>query len=177
MSEKKDHIRQMLDYIKAQYQLKYGIEMDDWFAVNIAESKEHFDMVKRHLDANRSESKRLHETFKGSVKSVHFASERQSLLYGLGISLPYAICGLVLGMLVFFYLRTFDQYEQISQFVTRYENSESYINLVQTGKIKTVNGEEILVLKPKNAESNTYGQIYEFDAKRKEVLVPLRKLK
>jgi len=177
MNEKREQISQKLDFIKAHFQMKYGMEMDEWSVVNLAESQELFGMMKKQLDASMVESRRLHDTFKGSVKSISFNSGKQSFVYGLGISLPYAACGVILGILLFFYLRTFTHYKQISEIVTRYENSESYLNLVQTGKIKTVNGEEILVLKPKGSGENIYGQVYEFDSKRKEVHVPLRSLK
>ena len=177
MNEKREQISQKLDFIKAQFQMKYGMEMDEWSVVNLAESQELFDRMKKQLDASMAESKRLHDTFKGSVKPINFNSDKQSFVYGLGISLPYATCSLICGLLMFFYLRTFKHYKDISDFVTRYENSKSYINMVQTGKIETVNGEEILVLKPKGSGENIYGQVYEFDSKRKEVHVPLRRLK
>ena len=177
MNEKRQQVRQMLDSIKAQYQLKYGIEMDDWFAVNVAESQEHFDRIRKSLDANSSESKRLHETFKGSVKQVHFASDRQSFIYGLARSLPYAVCLLVLGVLYYAYVSTQADYRRIREFTLAHENIEAYQSLVQNGVLKTVNGEQCLILKPARAGDNTYGQVYEFDARNKVVNVPLGKVK
>jgi hypothetical protein len=177
MNEKRQQVRQMLDSIKAQYQLKYGIEMDDWFAINVAEIKEHFNMIRRHLDANSSESKRLHETFKGSVKSVSFTSDRQSFIYGMARSLPYAVCILVLGILCYFYLTSMKDYRHIKQFADDYKNIESYESLIRNGIIKVVNGEQCLELRLAKAGNNIYGQVYEFDAKKKVVNVPLGKPK
>ena len=177
MNEKRQQIRQMLDHIKAQYQLKYGIEMDDWSAVNLAENQEHFERMRRSLDANSTQSKRLHETFKGSVKPVHFASDRQSFIYGAARSLPYAVCMLVLGVLCYVYLSTRTDYRRIRAFTNAHKNIEAYQSLIQSGVLKTVNGEQCLILKPARAGDNTYGQVYEFDAKNKVVNVPLGRVK
>lgn len=177
MTDNKALLKQKLDYIKASYQLKYGMEMDDWSAVNLAESRELFEMVKSDLFKATQESRRLHQTFKGSVKPIHFASGKQAFVYGLGICLPYGICALVLGTLLFFYLRNYGEYKKIREYVSAYENVESYVHLIRYGEISIVSGEEVLVLKPKTADNTVFGQCYVFDPKRKEVHVPLRKLK
>lgn len=177
MTKRSEDTTQMLDRIKAQYLLRYGMEMDDWSAINLANNQEHFEMVKTHLDANLKESQRLHQTFKGSIKTISFASNLQSFLYGLGRSLPYSVGGLILGILVYLYLGKKQDYKRIQEFVSEYENIESYESLIREGSLKTINGIEFLVLKPAKAGNNNYGQVYEFDRKKKVVNVPLRALK
>ena len=177
MNDKRERISHMLNYIKAEYFLKYGMEMDEWTAINFAEIREHFAAMRKELNANLLESKKLQQTFKGSISSINFTSDKQSFVHGLGVSIPYAVCTLILGLLCYYYLSTFKLYQGISRYVEDMKNIESYQGLVREGNIRTENGVEFLILKQAKTEDNTFGQVYEFDAKRKEVRVPLRRLK
>jgi len=175
--DKREQVSARISYIQAEYLMKYGMEMDEWSAINFAEIREHFGVIRKELNANLLESKKLQQTFKGSISSVHFASGKQSFLHGLGVSIPYAVCGLILGLLCYYYLSTFKMYQGISRYVEDMKNIESYQDLVREGNIRTENGTEFLILKPAKPGDNTFGRVYEFDAKRKEVHVPLRRLK
>jgi hypothetical protein len=175
--DKRARMSAMISYIQAEYLMKYGMEMDEWSAINFAEIREHFGLIRKELNANLLESKKLQQTFKGSISSVHFASGRQSFLHGLGVSIPYAVCVFVLGFLCYYYLSTFKMYQAVSSYVKDLKNIESYQDLVREGNIRTKNGVEFLILKPAKPGDNTFGRVYEFDAKRKEVQVPLRRLK
>lgn len=175
--DKRARMSAMISYIQAEYLMKYGMEMDEWSAINFAEIREHFGVIRKELNANLLESKKLQQTFKGSISSVNFASDKQSFLHGLGVSIPYAVCVLILGFLCYYYLSTFKMYQGISRYVKDLKNIESYQDLVREGNIRTQNGVEFLILKPAKPGGNTFGQVYEFDAKRKEVQVPLRRLK
>lgn len=175
--DKRARMSAMISYIQAEYLMKYGMEMDEWSAINFAEIREHFRGMRKELNANLLESKKLQQTFKGSTSSIHFASDRQSFVHGLGVSIPYAVCGLILGLLCYYYLSTFKMYQAVSRYVKDLKNIESYQDLVREGKIRTENGVEFLILKHAKTGDNTFGKVYEFDAKRKEVHVPLRRLK
>lgn len=174
--DKKERIAFMLAGIKADYFHKYGMELDEWSAINFAENNEHFAAMRKELNAAQLESRRLHETFKGSVSPIHFASKGQSFLYGLGVSIPNAVCLVILCLLCYYYLVTFKTYQEISKKVENWQNVESYHNLVREGLIITENGTEFLILKPKKNADDPYGKVYEFDAKRQEVRVPLQRL-
>ncbi|WP_254410950.1 hypothetical protein [Dyadobacter diqingensis] len=175
--DKRARMSAMISYIQAEYLMKYGMEMDEWSAINFAEIREHFTAMRKELNVNLLESKKLQQTFKGSISSVNFASDKQSFLHGLGVSIPYAVCVLVLGFLCYYYLSTFKMYQGISRYVKDLKNIESYQDLVREGNIRTQNGVEFLILKPAKPAGNTFGRVYEFDGKRKEVHVPLRRLK
>ncbi|TKT92655.1 hypothetical protein [Dyadobacter frigoris] len=175
--DKRARMSAMISYIQAEYLMKYGMEMDEWSAINFAEIREHFGVIRKELNANLLESKKLQQTFKGSISSVHFASDKQSFLHGLGVSIPYAVCVLILGFLCYYYLSTFKMYQGISRYVEDLKNIESYQDLVREGNIRTQNGVEFLILKQAKPGDNTFGRVYEFDGKRKEVHVPLRRLK
>ena len=175
--DKREQVSARISYIQAEYLLKYDMEMDEWSAINFAEIREHFAVIRKELNANLLESKKLQQTFKGSISSINFASDKQSFLHGLGVSIPYAVCGLILGLLCYYYLSTFKMYQGISSYVEDMKNIESYQDLVREGNIRTENGVEFLILKPAKPGDNTFGRVYEFDAKRKEVQVPLRRLK
>jgi len=58
-------------------------------------------------------------------------------------------------------------YRHIKQFADDNNNIESYKNLIRNGMIKVVNGELCLDFRPAKVGNNTYGQVYEFDAKKK----------
>ena len=175
--DKSARMSAMISYIQAEYLMKYGMEMDEWSAINFAEIREHFGVMRKALNANLLESKKLQQTFKGSISSVNFASAKQSFVHGLGVSIPYTVCALILGLLCYYYLSTFKLYQGISRYVKDLENIESYQDLVREGNIRTKNGVEFLILKQAKPTGNTFGRVYEFDAKRKEVHVPLRRLK
>jgi len=176
MNERREKVAQVLDYIKAQYQIKYGMEMDDWSAVNLAESREQFETIRKHLDESLKENKKLQQAFRGPVVTVAFSSSWQSFAHGVGRSLPHAACALILGMLCYFYLRAFQLYQGISSFVSEMKNFESYKEVIREGTIITESGVEFLILKPAKTQDYYFGKVFEFDAKRRELRVPLRRL-
>jgi hypothetical protein len=70
--------------IKADYLARYGMEMDDWTAITMLDYQVQFDKMTMQLLANLRENKRLSETFKGSIKQVHFGSKPEAFCYVLG---------------------------------------------------------------------------------------------
>ncbi|MEO6685518.1 MAG: hypothetical protein ABIN24_06115, partial [Dyadobacter sp.] len=70
--------------IKAAYQFRYGIQMDDWSAVLFTEHQRQFDHMKAQLNQSLKENQLIREKFKTSVKPVQFDSLLQAFVHGLG---------------------------------------------------------------------------------------------
>jgi hypothetical protein len=176
MTDQASRQEKQLLLIKADYLARYGMEMDDWTAITMLDNKIEFDKMHIQLLANQRENKRLSETFKGSIKQIHFTSKPEAFRYGLGRSLPYAICSLILGILCYVYMSTYKDYENLKETVRSYRNVSSYENLISQGTLTEDEGVVYLVLKPVKKGKHIFGQTYQFDERRKVVKVPLKRL-
>lgn len=178
MTADQQQISRMLEDFKARFQLKYGIELDDWSAANLVESQQRSDALNQRLEASMKQNKLLYDRFKGSIKTVQFNSKLEAFVYALGIGFPYAFALALAVILGFLFFTSNQKYQQISAVVARYENLEAYENLISQGKLKKENGLQYLILKqPKSKGENLFGQFYQYDAKANVVKVPLRNLK
>lgn len=163
--------------IKADYLARYGMEMDDWTAITMLDNQVQFDKMNMQLLANLRENKRLSETFKGSIKQIHFGSKPEAFRYGFGRSLPYAVCSLILGIFFYVYMSTYKDYENLKDTVRSYRNVTSYEYLISQGELTKDDGVVYLILKPVKKGRHIFGQTYEFDERQKVVKVPLKRLK
>lgn len=162
--------------IKADYLARYGMEMDDWTAITMLDNKIEFDKMNIQLMANQRENKRLSETFKGSIKQIHFTSKPVAFRYGLGRSLPYAVCALILCILCYVYMSRYKDYQNLEETVRTYGNISSYENLTSHGTLTEDEGVVYLILKPVKKGKHIFGQTYQFDERQKVVKVPLKRL-
>lgn len=163
--------------IKAAYQLRYGIQMDDWSAVLFTEHQRQFDHMKAQLNQSLKDNQLIREKFKTSVKPVQFDSLLEAFVHGLGRSLAPSLSALVLGILTYVYITTSKDYQDREDFVRRYENVFDYELLIRLGKTETEDGIQYLILQQSKNGKYIFGQSYEFDSKRKLVKVPLQSLK
>jgi hypothetical protein len=174
MTDQQNYDRMLEDY-KANFQLKYKVNLDDWSAANLIETQKRFDKMNLRLNANLQQNKMLYDRFKGSIKTIQFKSGYDAFLYGLGNSICYGLPALLLILLSFQWLRSTDKYEKIGAVLSRYENVEAFENLIIQGRLKTENGVQYLILSQGNSNgSNIYGQHYWYDPSKKVVKVPLK---
>ena len=164
----------MEDY-KANFQLKYKVNLDDWSAANLIEIQQRFDKMNLRLDANLLQNKMLYDRFKGSIKTLQFKSGKDAFLYGLGSNILYGSALLLVIVLIFQWQRGGKQYKKIQSVPSRYENVEAFENLIGQGKLTTENGVQYLILEQgKDRGGNIYGQHYWYDPRKRIVKVPLR---
>ena len=162
--------------IKAQYQARYGVEMDDWSAVLMADAAERFERMNGQLAANLKENKQVSETFKGAVKQIHFGSKQEAFLYGLARSLPYSVAALVLGILCYWYLSTWQDYKNLKVYIETYRNASAYVELISKGQLIQEDGVIYLTLSPRKKGKHSFGLTYEYDKRQKVARVPLKRI-
>jgi hypothetical protein len=154
--------------IKATYTAKYGMEIDEWTAINLCEQEAQFNGFKIELAKSMKEIEKASSLVKGQMKSIHFSNEQQAFKYGLS-SRFYPFLTLAIGMLlawVFYCIFGLQKQEKVDLML--------FHNLIKNAKVVSDKGEMKLVLQYKNRKTNAYGTYFEYDRKKDRLLVPLR---
>jgi hypothetical protein len=175
MTEQETNLSETLTRIKADYQSRYGMDMDEWSAVMMADNQKAFDEIRQWLARHFEEARKLRATFKGSIKQVTFASGKQAFLYGLGRLIPPSVCALILGICCYVYMSTYKDYQELERLVDAYANMSLYEQLVVDGQLTEEKGVTYLVLSPAKAGKHRIGKTYEYDSRNKVVRVPLKR--
>jgi hypothetical protein len=175
MTEQESNLSETLSRIKAEYQSRYGMDMDEWSAVMMADNQKAFDEIRHWLARHFEEARKLRATFKGSIKQVTFASGKQAFLYSLGRLIPPSVCALILGIFCYVYMSTYKDYQELERLVDAYANMALYEQIVVDGQLTTEKGVTYLVLSPAKAGKQRIGKTYEFDSRNKVVKVPLKR--
>lgn len=175
MTEQESNLSETLTRIKAEYQSRYGMDMDEWSAVMMADNQKAFDEIRNWLARHFEEARKLRATFKGSIKQVTFASGKQAFLYGLARLIPPSVCALILGICCYVYMSTYKDYQELEKLVDAYANMALYEQIVVDGQLTTEKGVTYLVLSPAKAGKQRIGKTYEFDSRNKVVKVPLKR--
>ena len=166
--------KQKLAGIKAEFQARYEMEMDDWSAMILLDNQAQFQRMDQQLTSVLEQNSRLNSKIRESIKTVQFSSILEAFVHGLGRGIPYSVAGLALGILYYVYMSTYVDYQQLQKFVSTYKNAADYQMLISEGETETKAGIKYLILKPSNPGEFAFGKSYEFDTRRKLVKVPLK---
>jgi hypothetical protein len=170
----KEVSREDIIRIQGAYRKKYGMQMDDWSASVLYEIHEHFEQLDNRMHISAQQVRRAGETIKGSHKAIHFKSNWQAFFFGLGVTAPVSLVGIVISILIFWFASNSRDYQNKKLIIDTYENVSNYVLLMQNGKTINKSGAYYLVLEhiPKKGDV-IIGKHYIFDQKKKQVLVPL----
>ncbi|MCF2446933.1 hypothetical protein L0657_23465 [Dyadobacter sp. CY345] len=166
--------KEQLTRIRGRYLEKYGKLMDNWSPMLFYEIQENFTQLDNTVKASIEQINKAAADIKGSHKSFHFKDDRQSLFFGLGIAGPTALAVMLVSILIFWYARSSQDYEQKKQIIDTYENASDYVLLMQHGEIVQHDGAKYLLLRPVPKKGDIFiGKEYIYDPTNKRILVPL----
>jgi predicted metal-binding protein len=171
----RSNIKEFVTKVKGQFSAKYGIEMDDWSSMVMAEISERFMMLNHSVEKSAGKIEEAARSVKGKTYQVSFNSSQEAFKLGLGLSAPLAgMCSLV-AVLFFWYKTSTEEYQSIRQIAQSYENVRAYRILMQEGEIVQREGQYYLTLSLANKKAGDIliGKEYVFEGKKKRILVPL----
>ena len=136
--------------IKGEFQSKYGIEMDDWSAMLMADSQERFQAMNLKLDVATKEIQEASQKVKGSIKTFTFGKPSEVFRFGIAVSIIPSITVLILGFLLYYYFANKQEYKDIVDVVEHYPNASDYRILMQNAEVITKGTAKYIILKPSN---------------------------
>ncbi len=153
---------------------EYGHEIDDWSALFLTETHEHFQSLESRVGKSIEAIDRAASKLNSSKQPLQFQDRYQALFYGLGVSGPYAISAVFISALFYLLISQGQQYVDMQRMVYQYPNAPAYRQIMQQGKIFERDGMLYLQLVsvPKKGEVQI-GRHYLYDSQAKRVLVPL----
>lgn len=159
---------------RGKYEVKYGQQIDDWSALFLSETDEHFQNLETRVQQSIMAIDRAASGLKNLKQPLQFQDSRQALFYGLGVSLPYSITGIVLLVLYFVLIRDGQLYQERQKILDQYQNAPAYRQIMEQGRIIEDRGVLYLQLEPlpKKGEIQI-GKHYIYDPQGRHVLVPL----
>ncbi|MHA4741975.1 hypothetical protein [Dyadobacter sp. MSC1_007] len=164
-----------LTQTRGKYAAKYGHEIDDWSALFLTETQEHFQSLENRVGKSIAAIDRAALELKGRKRFLQFQDRNQALFYGLGVSGPYSIAGIVLSVLFYVLIRHGQQYIERQRILEQYPNAPAFRQIMQQGKIIKHDGVLYLQLVPLPKKGEVQiGRHYLYDSQEKRVLVPLR---
>ncbi len=86
------NIKEFVTKIKGQFSAKYGIEMDDWSAMVMAEISERFMVLNHSVKKSADKIDEAARSVKGKTYQVSFNSAQEDLKLGLGMAELEAFC-------------------------------------------------------------------------------------
>lgn len=159
---------------RGKYLAKYGHEIDDWSALFLSETQEHFQNLETRVGKSITAIDRAALELKGRKRHLLFQDRGQALYFGLGISGPYSIAGITLSVLFYLLIRHGQQYVERQKILDEYPNAPAYRQIMQHGKIIEHDGVLYLQLVPLPKKGEVQiGEHYLYDSQGKRVLVPL----
>lgn len=160
--------------IKGKYTQKYGQQVDEWTGMVLQEIDENFTRLSQKVQDSVQAINNAATAIKGKHRLVQFKDKMHALYYGLGASLPLAVTGIVISILIFWFSSTTEAYKSRRRIIDTYGNAPDYILLIENGEIIEDKGANYLVLKATNGKGDIIiGKEYIYDARKKQVLVPL----
>ncbi|MCF0075695.1 hypothetical protein LZD49_34810 [Dyadobacter sp. CY261] len=163
-----------LTQTRGKYAAKYGHEIDDWSALFLTETQEHFQSLENRVGKSIAAIDRAASELKGRKQHLQFQDRAQALFYGLGVSGPYSIASIVVSVLFYVLIRHGQQYVQQQRILEQYPNAPAYRLIIQHGKIIEQDGALYLQLVPLPKKGEVQiGKHYLYDSQGKRVMVPL----
>jgi hypothetical protein len=163
-----------LTQTRGKYAAKYGHEIDDWSALFLTETQEHFQSLETKVGKSIAAIDRAASELNGRKRFLQFQDRSQALFYGLGVSAPYSVAGIIIAVLFYVLIRHGQQYVERQRILDEYQNAPAYKQIMEQGKI--IEYDKMLYLQlaplPKNGQVQM-GKHYIYDPKGKRVLVPL----
>jgi hypothetical protein len=140
----------------------------------LTETQEHFQSLENRVGKSIAAIDRASLELKGRKRFLQFQDRNQALFYGLGVSGPYSIAGIVLSVLFYVLIRHGQQFVERQRILEEYPDAPAYRQIMQHGKIIKHDGVLYLQLfpLPKKGEVQI-GTHYVYDSEAKRVLVPL----
>ncbi|WP_426295695.1 hypothetical protein ACN9ML_14095 [Dyadobacter endophyticus] len=159
---------------RGKYAAKYGHEIDDWSALFLSETQEHFQNLEIRVSKSIAAIDRAALELKGRKRFLQFQDRGHALFYGLGVSAPYSIAGIVISVLFYVLIRNGQQYVERQRILDEYQNAPAYRQIMEQGKIIEHDGVLYLQLVPLPEKGEVQiGKHYLYDSQGKRVLVPL----
>jgi|GEM_PF-1589384 len=163
-----------LTQTRGKYAAKYGHEIDDWSALFLTETHEHFQSLENRVGKSIAAIDRAALELKGRKKHLQFQDRSQALFYGLGVSAPYSIAGIVISVLFYVLIRHGQQYVERQRILDEFQNTPAYKRIMEQGKIVEYDKMLYLQLTPLPKKGKVQiGKHYIYDSQGKRVLVPL----
>lgn len=163
-----------LTQTRGKYAAKYGHEIDDWSALFLTETQEHFESLEIRVGKSIAAIDRAALELKGRKRFLHFQDRNQALFYGLGVGAPYSIAGIVISVLFYVLMRHGQQYVERQRILDEYQNAPTYRQIMEQGKIVEYDKMLYLQLAPLPKKGAVQiGKHYIYDSQGKRVLVPL----
>lgn len=163
-----------LTQTRGKYAAKYGHEIDDWSALFLTETQEHFQSLEIRVGKSIAAIDRAALELKGRKRFLQFQDRNQALFYGLGVSAPYSIAGIVISVLFYVLIRHGQQYVERQRILDEYQNAPAYKQIMEQGKIVEYDKMLYLQLTPLPRKGKVQiGEHYVYDSRGKRVLVPL----
>ena len=158
--------------IKGEFQSKYGIEMDDWSAMLMADSQERFQAMNLKLDVATKEIQEASQKVKGSIKTFTFGKPSEVFRFGIAVSIIPSITVLILGFLLYYYFANKQEYKDIVEVIEHYPNASDYRILMQNAEVITKGTAKYIILKPSNERARV-GENYQRKRGEKDIIIPL----
>lgn len=159
---------------RGKYAAKYGHEIDDWSALFLTETQEHFQSLETRVSKSIEAIDRATLELKGRKRFLQFQDRNQALFYGLGVSAPYSVAGTIVAVLFYVLIRHGQQYTERQRILDEYQNAPAYRQIMEQGKIVEYDKMMYLQLTPLPKKGNVQiGEHYIYDSQGKRVLVPL----
>lgn len=167
--------KEFVTKIKGRFSAKYGIEMDDWSAMVMAEISERFMILNHSVEKSADKIEDAARSVKGKAYHVSFNSSQEAFKLGLGLTAPLAGMGSLIAVLLFWYKTNTEEYQSIKSIAQSYENVQAYRILMQEGEIVKREGQYCLTLTLANRKAGDIliGKEYVFEGKTKRILIPL----
>ncbi|SEI83095.1 hypothetical protein SAMN05216327_104137 [Dyadobacter sp. SG02] len=163
-----------LTQTRGKYAAKYGHEIDDWSAMFLTETQEHFQNLEASVGKSIAAIDRAALELKGRKRFLQFQDRNQALFYGLGVSAPYSIAGIAIAVLFYVLIRHGQQYVERQRILDEYRNAPAYKQIIEQGKIVEYDKMLYLQLTPLPKKGKVQiGEHYVYDSQGKRVLVPL----
>ena len=160
--------------IRGKYAAKYGHDIDDWSALFLTETQEHFQNLEIRVGKSIAAIDRAALELKGRKRFLQFQDRNQALFYGLGVSAPYSIAGIVTSVFFYVLIRHGQQYVERQKILDEYQNAPAYRQIMEQGKIVEYDKMLYLQLTPLPKKGKVQiGKHYIYDSQGKRVLVPL----
>lgn len=167
--------KEFVTKIKGQFSAKYGIEMDDWSAMVMAEISERFMVLNHSVEKSADKIEEAARSVKGEIHQISVKSPQEAFKLGLGLTAPLAGMGSLIAVLFFWYKTSTQEYESIKHIAQSYENVRAYRILMQEGEIVKRDGQYCLTLTLANRKAGDIliGKEYVFEGRTKRILIPL----
>lgn len=137
-----------LTQTRGKYAAKYGHEIDDWSALFLSVTQEHFLSLETRVGKSIAAIDRAALELKGRKRHLQFHDRGQALFYGLGVTAPYSIAGIVIAVLFYILIRHGQQYVERQKILDEYPDAPAYMLIMQHGKIIKHDGVLYLQLVP-----------------------------